>query len=30
MRKYIFALVLAVCALSATILPAFADTIGPK
>jgi len=30
MRKYIFALVLAVCVLSATILPAFADTIGPK
>jgi hypothetical protein len=30
MRKYIVALILAVCVLSATILPAFADSIGPK
>jgi hypothetical protein len=30
MRKYIVAVILAVCVLSATILPAFADSIGPK
>ena len=30
MRKFLFALILAVCVISATIGPALADSIGPK